>query len=56
MVDNGYYNKITEALQYIKSAAADFQPKTGIVLGSGLGKITDEVDEPVVIDTAQIPH
>jgi purine-nucleoside phosphorylase len=45
-----------EALQYIKTAAGNFQPKTAVVLGSGLGRITDEIEAPVVIETKDIPH
>jgi len=45
-----------EALQYIKSVAGEFQPETAVVLGSGMGKIADEVSGPVVIETKDIPH
>jgi len=45
-----------EALQYIKSVAGEFQPKTAVVLGSGMGKIADEVSGATVIDTKDIPH
>jgi len=56
VLEVNYYEKVMEALQYIKSAADGFQPKTAIVLGSGLGKIADRIDEPLVIDTKEIPH
>jgi len=45
-----------EALRYIKSIADGFQPKTAIVLGSGLGQISDEILEPVTIETKNIPY
>ena len=56
LYDDHYYEKVMEALLYIKSIAGSFQPQTAIVLGSGLGNITDAVDEPVVIETKNIPH
>ncbi|MDR3230020.1 MAG: purine-nucleoside phosphorylase [Synergistaceae bacterium] len=54
--DESYYEKVTEALDYIQSAGGDFHPETAIVLGSGLGQIADEVSEPKVIETRDIPH
>ena len=56
MQSGDHYNEVMEALQYIKSIAGDFQPKTAIVLGSGLGKVADEIGEAVVIETKNIPH
>ena len=54
--DERYYWNAMEALQYIRSVAGDFQPKTAVVLGSGLGRIADEVRDPLVINTKDIPH
>ena len=31
------------------------QPEIGLVLGSGLGPLADEVENPVVIETTSIP-
>ena len=56
MLNDEHYNNVMEALQYIKSIAGNFQPKTTVVLGSGLGKIAGEVEDPVVIETKDIPH
>ena len=41
------YNQIQEAVAFIKGKT-DFQPKYGIILGTGLGNLTDEID--VVIE------
>ncbi|MBQ3533840.1 MAG: purine-nucleoside phosphorylase [Clostridia bacterium] len=47
---------------YQKSAAAirekigDFQPQVLLILGSGLGFLGDEVENPVIIDYEKIPH
>ena len=45
-----------EALRYIKHIAGGFQPKTAIVLGSGLGQVTEMLDDPVIFDAQDIPH
>ena len=47
--------KLNEASEYIKSRIPQ-QIKTAIVLGSGLGKITDQVESPVEISYSDIPH
>ncbi|MDR3264602.1 MAG: purine-nucleoside phosphorylase [Synergistaceae bacterium] len=54
--DENYYEKVTEALSYIRSVAGEFHPETAVVLGSGLGHVADEVSEPRVIETMDIPH
>ncbi|MCL2010354.1 MAG: purine-nucleoside phosphorylase [Synergistaceae bacterium] len=54
--DDHYYEKVMEALRYIKYTSGDFQPKTAVVLGSGLGKITDVLEDPLIIDTVDIPN
>ena len=48
--------------QYRQSAAAiqeklnGFVPKVAMILGSGLGYLGDEVESPIAIDYADIPH
>jgi purine-nucleoside phosphorylase len=56
MTDEGYYKRVQEALGYLKSAAGGFQPKTAVVLGSGLGNVSDKIHDPLVIDAKDIPH
>lgn len=49
------YTKINEAAHYIQnqySAPIDI----AIILGSGLGPLADEVENPTIIDYANIPH
>lgn len=49
------YTKINEAARYIQeqySAPID----TAIILGSGLGPLADEVENPTIIDYANIPY
>lgn len=47
--------KIEEAVSYIRSKT-DITPRTGLILGSGLGVLADEIDDAVVIDYGEIPH
>ncbi len=47
--------KLNEASEYIKSKSPN-SIKTAIVLGSGLGKITNEVQDAVEIPYTEIPH
>lgn len=49
------YDQIQEALAFIRSQTS-FQPHTGIVLGTGLGHLTDDLRIEAVIDYPQIPH
>ena len=47
--------KIQEATSYLESKI-DYVPQIGLVLGSGLGVLADEIENPVVITYEEIPH
>ena len=49
------YNHVQEAIAYIRQFT-DFEPKTGIILGTGLGNLTDELLVAAEIPYADIPH
>ncbi|MBN2299623.1 MAG: purine-nucleoside phosphorylase [Acholeplasmataceae bacterium] len=49
------YEKALEAVKYIKSKT-NVEAKIGLILGSGLGSITDDIDNSVVIPFAEIPY
>ena len=49
------YNKIQEAVQFIQSKS-QIKPKVGIVLGTGLGSLSEEVTEAISIPYKDIPH
>lgn len=49
------YEQIKEAVSYIRTQT-DFQPRSGIVLGTGLGNLTDEIRIAAEIDYKSIPH
>ncbi|MEM6963209.1 MAG: purine-nucleoside phosphorylase [Bacteroidota bacterium] len=49
------YEQIQEAVKLIRTKT-DFQPEFGIILGTGLGKLTDEIKVAFEIPYADIPH
>lgn len=49
------YEQIQEAVSYIR-AITDFAPRFGIILGTGLGNLTDEIETIAVIPYGDIPH
>lgn len=48
--------KIYEAAEYIKGKIGLAAPFAGIVLGSGLGKLADKIENPVVVPYSEIPN
>lgn len=49
------YDQIQEAAAFIRSRSS-FQPKTAIVLGTGLGNLSDDIRVETEIEYAEIPH
>lgn len=49
------YDHIQEAVNYIKSKVS-FDPTFGIILGTGLGNLVDEIETEALIDYKDIPH
>ena len=45
-----------ESAAYLKSKLNGFVPRVAMVLGSGLGYLGDEVEDPVVVPYGEIPH
>jgi len=50
--DFAYYQKSAD---YVKSKI-DFQPELAIILGTALGGLADEIENPIVIPYAEIPN
>ena len=50
----GYFEKIDNSLKYIRSVT-DFVPEVALILGSGLGRFSDNIENPVIIDYESIP-
>lgn len=47
---------IEEIVSYIKNKIQNIEPDTGIILGSGLGSIANEIKNPITIPYSEIPH
>jgi cytidine deaminase len=45
----------TTAIDVIQAAAPEFQPKVGLILGSGLGGLADALEDPVTVAYADLP-
>jgi purine-nucleoside phosphorylase len=48
-------DKVTEAVAALKRHI-DYQPQIGIILGSGLGGLVDEIENSVSVRFEDIPH
>jgi purine-nucleoside phosphorylase len=51
-----YVEQINKAAGFIRSRIGGRLPTIGLVLGSGLGDLADEVEDAVMIDFGDIPH
>jgi purine-nucleoside phosphorylase len=49
------FDKINEAANYLRSKGMN-APEIGIILGTGLGKLADEIESEIEIDYEEIPH
>ncbi|HEY4800694.1 MAG TPA: purine-nucleoside phosphorylase, partial [Bacteroidia bacterium] len=47
--------KINSAVKFIQQKIGSFKPSIGLVLGSGLGNLADEISTPVKIKFGDIP-
>jgi purine-nucleoside phosphorylase len=47
--------KMNDAVSYIENKM-NVKPQIGLILGSGLGELADEIQNPVAIDYSDIPH
>lgn len=56
MFDAGRYrNEVEEAVRFVRQRLSG-QPAAGLILGTGLGMLADEIDVSVRIDYSEIPH
>ncbi|WP_081421479.1 purine-nucleoside phosphorylase [Salinivirga cyanobacteriivorans] len=49
-------NKVSEAQEFLKEKTNNFNPETGIILGTGLSRLADKIDREYTIDYEDIPH
>jgi purine-nucleoside phosphorylase len=56
----GYRMQIRDAADHLKGLLAErfgsAKPEIGLILGSGLGELGDRVENPLIVDYAQLPH
>lgn len=45
-----------ESADYLRTQTGTFIPKVAMILGSGLGYLGDEVEQPIRVPYSQIPH
>jgi len=50
------FSKVKEAADFLAEKTNDFKPKSGIILGTGLGDLVREIDVKFEIDYQDIPH
>jgi purine-nucleoside phosphorylase len=50
------FEQYTESADYIRARLAGFVPETAMILGSGLGFMGDEVEDPIVVPYRDIPY
>lgn len=50
------FERVTAAADYVRARMGARRPKTGLILGSGLGGFADGLQDAVAIDYADIPH
>lgn len=55
MADHTNQKAILEAAEFIR-AKAPGAPRVGLILGSGLGVLADEIESPVKVPYGEIPH
>ena len=51
-----YYERIQETADYLRRVTRDFNPEIGVVLGSGLGGLTDELKVVHTVYYKDIPN
>ena len=50
-----FLDKINETAAFLKSKGVE-APEFSLILGSGLGELAEEIDNPIVVDYAEIPN
>jgi purine-nucleoside phosphorylase len=51
-----YYDEVLEAVELLRAIFGAFQPRLGIVLGSGLGAVANAVTDKITVPYAEIPN
>ncbi|WP_274364441.1 purine-nucleoside phosphorylase [Paenibacillus thermotolerans] len=51
-----YYEQVQEAAEALRAKIGERRPSIGLILGSGLGDLANEVKDAVKIDYTELPH
>ncbi|KGE17921.1 purine-nucleoside phosphorylase [Paenibacillus wynnii] len=51
-----YGAQVKEAAEYVKSKLGAYSPTIGLILGSGLGDLGDQIEDAVYLPYEEIPH
>lgn len=52
----GTYAQVREASEAIRRKLGGTEPAIGLILGSGLGDLAEQIENPVFIDYSEVPH
>lgn len=50
------YQQYLESAEVLREKLNGFQPKVLLILGSGLGALGDEVEDPIIVPYEEVPH
>ena len=50
------YEQYQESAQALREKLNGFQPRVLVILGSGLGALADEVEDPIAVPYEEVPH
>lgn len=50
------YGQYQESARALREKLNGFQPKVLVILGSGLGALADEVEDPIAVPYSEVPH
>lgn len=55
-MENYTYEQYRESAEALRARLGSFAPKVLLILGSGLGGLGDQVEDPIVVPYAEVPH
>ena len=55
-MENYTYEQYRESAETLRARLGSFAPKVLLILGSGLGALGDQVEDPIVVPYAEVPH
>jgi purine-nucleoside phosphorylase len=56
MADTTYYDQVKEAVDALRAKLGGREPKLGLILGSGLGDLANDVTNAVSVSYDELPH